>query len=147
MIEMATSAMVMLSALYGGAHATDNSATVAPAIIAEAPSGFVENYTRKYFKDTPILAEIAKCESGFTQFTPDGTIARGKKNKYDVGIMQINEIYHLDDSKKAGMDIYSIDGNLAYAKHIYNLYGTSPWSSSQKCWGKFAKKNVDLAQK
>ena len=34
------------------------------------------------------------------------------------------------------MDIYTLDGNLAYAKKLYTEEGTQPWISSFPCWGK-----------
>jgi len=93
-----------------------------------------EAYVRDYFKDTPILAEVARCESGFRQFDSNGNVIRGKVNKGDIGIMQINKYYHEDDATKLGIDIYTIDGNLAYAEHLYQKYGLDPWVSSSKCW-------------
>jgi hypothetical protein len=32
------------------------------------------------------------------------------------------------------MDIYSLEGNMAYAKFLYENEGTKPWRSSSKCW-------------
>ncbi len=51
-----------------------------------------EQYVRQYFKDIPIMVEIAKCESHFRQLDPDGDIHRGVVNNADVGVMQINEL-------------------------------------------------------
>lgn len=96
----------------------------------------IEEAVRRYFKDNPILAEIAKCESHFRQFDADTTVHRGEVNSNDVGIMQINEKYHLDTSLKLKLDIYSIEGNLAYAQYLYDKEGTKPWNSSGKCWRK-----------
>lgn len=102
----------------------------------------VEEYVRDYFADEPILAEIAQCESHFKQFDNDGTVHRGVVNNLDVGIMQINEHYHSKTADKLDFDIYSIEGNLAYGKFLYDqsekLYGdgTLPWKSSKSCWSK-----------
>ncbi len=137
--------MVLLTALYGGPQAPTTVVTTTQTQAIVAPFN-LENYTRQYYKDTPILAEISKCESKFTQFDKDGNVVRGRINHADVGLMQINEYYHLDEAKKAGLDIYTIDGNLAYGKVIYDKYGTSPWSASEACWGKYAT-NKDLARK
>ena len=148
MIEITTTALVLFSAIYGNPQAvTENSATASPVKQDTVISANLEDYTRNYFKDTPILAEIAKCESRFNQFDKDGKPIRGRINKADVGIMQINEYYHLENSKKAQMDIYTLEGNLKYGKLIYSKYGTAPWSASQKCWGSFAAKSNDLAKK
>jgi hypothetical protein len=91
---------------------------------------------QEYFADSPVLIDIASCESHFIQFDADGTIHRGKVNPQDVGVMQINEKYHLSDSKKLGLDIYTLEGNMAYAKHLYEKQGTRPWEYSSKCWNK-----------
>ena len=90
----------------------------------------------EYFSETPILIDVASCESHFTQFNADGTILRGVVNPQDVGVMQINEKYHLSDSIKLGFDIYTLEGNMAYAKHLYKTQGTKPWEYSSQCWNK-----------
>ncbi len=38
----------------------------------------VEGYIKTEYADTPILIAIARCESNFRQFNPDGTVVRGK---------------------------------------------------------------------
>ena len=95
-------------------------------------------YVREYYADTPVLADIAWCESRFRHLTPDGQIFRGKVNKSDIGVMQINTAYHADRAEKLGLDLYSLDGNLEYAKLLYEKEGTKPWNSSRPCWGKYA---------
>ena len=82
----------------------------------------------------PLLAEIAGCESHFRQYDKDGSILRGKANNADVGLMQINEFYHSDKAKSLGIDIYTPEGNMAYAKYIYENQGGQPWKSSSACW-------------
>ena len=94
----------------------------------------LEAYVRAYYKDTPELAEIAKCESNFRQYDAKGAILTGVVNKGDIGIMQINKYYNGENAEKLGYDIYTIEGNLAYAKVLYKKFGTDPWSSSEKCW-------------
>ncbi len=102
----------------------------------------VERFVTEYFKDTPILANIAKCESRYRQYDSKGNVLRGVENRYDVGVMQINEMYHLEASKKLGLDIYTIEGNVAYARHIYEKSGAKPWMSSSPCWAKFTEKEI-----
>jgi len=48
--------------------------------------------------------------------------------------MQINEYYHTDKAKKLGLNLRTVEGNLAYAKYLYDKEGTQPWISSSKCW-------------
>jgi len=96
----------------------------------------VEQTVDEYFKNTPILSKVAFCESRYRQFDANGNILRGVVNSKDVGVMQINEDYHLNDSLKLGLDIHTLEGNLAYAKHLYESKGVSPWVHSSKCWSK-----------
>jgi len=102
-----------------------------------------EEYVKEYFKDIPIMIRIAKCESTFRHLDSDGEVHRGRVNSKDVGVMQINEYYHLDTSTEKDYDIYTIEGNTAYARDLYEREGTTPWNSSKPCWGKY--ENKDLA--
>ena len=95
----------------------------------------IESKVKTYFSDTPIRQKIAYCESRNRQFDTDGSVIRGVVNSKDVGIFQINEKYHLSDSQKMGMNIHSVEGNMKYAKHLYDTQGTRPWNSSKPCWG------------
>jgi hypothetical protein len=95
----------------------------------------VEQYVREYFKDIPVLAEIARCESRFRQFDKNGDILRGKVNDRDIGVMQINEYYHLDSAEKDNINLYTLEGNVVYARKLYEKFGTDPWNSSKACWG------------
>src|SRR6185436_1855253 len=86
----------------------------------------VEEYVREYFADTPVLIEIARCESQFRQYDEKGKVLRGVEVHEDIGIMQINDFYHADLAEKLGLDIRTIDGNLAYARQLYEKAGTAP---------------------
>ena len=94
----------------------------------------IQEYVQRYFADEPILISIAECESHFRQFDHDGSIYRGAMNHSDIGVMQINEFYHKDAAKKLGLDLYTIQGNVAYARYLYTEEGTVPWASSSVCW-------------
>ena len=96
-----------------------------------------EEIIDEHFKDTPILKRIAVCESQIRQFDETtGTVLRGYVNSQDVGVMQINEKYHLETSKKLGLDIYTLEGNIDYAKYLYGTQGVKPWVHSSPCWDK-----------
>lgn len=114
---------------------TANTTTVAKPVKLDR-NAEIESEVRLYFADTPIMAEIVKCESQFRQFNADGTAFRGKVNRQDIGIAQVNEYYHLARAKKLGLDIYTVAGNMAYAKLLYKEEGTAPWVSSSPCWSK-----------
>jgi hypothetical protein len=94
-----------------------------------------EEFVKKYFSDVPVMIEVARCESQFRQHV-DGKVLKGAVNEFDKGVMQINEMYHLERAKKMGLDIHTIEGNLSYARFLFEKEGLKPWSSSSACWKK-----------
>lgn len=104
----------------------------------------VEQLVREYFKDNPELVAVAWCESRFRQVDSDGNLHRGIVNQNDIGVMQINIVYHLEQAMKLGMDLYTLEGNMAYAKYLFEKQGLQPWSASKPCWEKYL--NLDLAK-
>lgn len=101
----------------------------------------VKRFIEDYFFDIPVLQKVAFCESSYRHFNKDGTVRRGLVNSHDVGVMQINELYHAKEAKALGYDLETIDGNVAFARHLYEREGSRPWNSSGKCWDKV----LDLA--
>jgi len=102
----------------------------------------VELAVKNYFSDIPIMIEIARCESRYRHYDKTGEVLHGVVNGGDRGVMQINEGYHLKTATKLGLDILTLEGNLAYARFLYETQGTRPWSSSSPCWGPSAKGQV-----
>jgi len=153
MIELTTSAIILLSMFYGTGSAEAEPIKSSPAVtITVADQNIVDNIAliatpgtsktvevsvREYFKDTPILAEISRCESAFRHIGTNGEIIRGKVNRGDIGVMQINTYYHEEQANKLGIDLMTLRGNLEYAKQLYDKEGTAPWQSSSKCWNKY----------
>ena len=97
-----------------------NSHPVQPEIIKEVGIPFA-------------LREIARCESGGTQFTKDGEVIRGKVNPQDIGKYQINLKYHKATADKMGLDLFTEAGNEAYALYLYKTSGAKPWKASNPC--------------
>jgi hypothetical protein len=126
----ATTAPIVAS----GTEPTDATATQT-ALAPSAPET-IQQKVENYFVDIPVMVKIAQCESNFRQYESNGNILRGVANRYDIGVMQINELYNGDTASKLGDNIWTVDGNLAFARHLYEVYGTSPWASSEKCWSK-----------
>lgn len=88
-------------------------------------------------KEVPaILLKIAMCESKNKQFNEDGSVHMGVINPLDTGRFQINQKYHLENSKKLGMDIFTLEGNTDYALYLYKKNGTRDWDWSRDCWSK-----------
>lgn len=151
MIELTTGVVFLMSSLYGSGHASNREVIPLslPPLIEQARAASDEEYRsfttsdpkemeaflRKEFADTPILVNIARCESNFKQFDERGHIIRGRIDKNDIGVMQINERYHGETAKKLGMNIYTVEGNIAYGKHLYERSGSAPWNASAPCWG------------
>ena len=100
-----------------------------------AAQGEEESAVRAYFNDAPVMINIAECESKFTQFGKGGTALHGGMGGKMIGIFQIYSDIHADYAAGRGMDIYTTEGNLAYARHLYEREGTKPWLSSFPCWG------------
>jgi len=102
----------------------------------------VKRYLADYFSDIPLLAAIGACESHNRQVLPSGNVVRGEVNHYDVGVMQINELYHADEAKAHGDNIYTIQGNVAFARYLYEKQGAKPWMSSSPCWSKSSASEI-----
>lgn len=98
------------------------------------PYALRKEYVETFFEGYPDLARIAFCESAYRHNTPEGDVLRGYVDKRDVGIMQINEHYHGQTAEELGYDIYTIRGNLAYARYLYEKQGSRPWNASKACW-------------
>lgn len=89
----------------------------------------VEAKVRTYFTDTPVMIEIAKCESKFRQYTDAGNVFYGGAGGGMVGIFQFYESIHKSSATALGYDLATVDGNIAYAKYLYKEQGTTPWRS------------------
>lgn len=115
--------------------AATSTATVTP--IDPYNPADVELRVRDYFKDVPSMAAIAKCESSFRQYGDDGHVLFDPSYSM-IGVFQISAA-HLPESIGLGMDIMTLDGNLAYARRLYTQGGIDPWMDSFGCWGNVVK--------
>jgi hypothetical protein len=140
-MHLASFALAVSMAFTGQAAVAQPSAPVMP--VAQS----VEEYVRDYFADAPVMIEIAKCESRFRQFTKDGQVLKNGEGSSAVGIFQIMSSIHDSYADKLGLDIYTMQGNAAYARYLYSTQGTKPWEAdlkSEKCWGKTHAGNLAL---
>ncbi len=141
MIELITAAAMIVSSVYGPAATTTTSTTTpeTPVTISASSTDGIQNtmeYIKTAYADEPILIDIAQCESSFRQYDANGNLLRGKVNAADIGVMQINEDFHLQKAESMGYDIRTTAGNVAYAKYLYDTQGAAPWSASSACWSK-----------
>jgi len=152
LIGFTTGFLLLASAFSGqGASSSQSTLPVMPgdqAVIYEARyidhtrREAVAAFVREYFTDAPVLAEIAYCESTYRQLGMNGEVLRGNHNSGDVGVMQINELYHAETAKKMGLSLYDLDDNVAYARYLYEKQGTKPWNSSSACWAKLSDNQI-----
>ncbi len=103
-----------------------------PLPVAHTNDG-IENKVLQYFANEPVMYDIAKCESRFRQYDSNGNALDGGSGGM-IGIFQIAASIHAAYAKSLGMDIYTVDGNMAYAKKLYTEEGTGPWLDSFPCW-------------
>lgn len=96
-------------------------------VAAAGPNDGVEALVRAAFADAPEMIGVAKCESGFRQFGPDGTVLRGGSGKGYLGVFQIGERVHAARALAQGHDLMTAEGNIAYAKAMHATQGTTPW--------------------
>lgn len=99
-------------------------------------AGDTESIVRQYFRDVPVMIQVARCESTFRHTLEDGSVLQGRVDPADTGVMQINKRYHESAAIKMGLNLDNIYDNMAYARHLYEKQGTQPWSASSPCWGR-----------
>ncbi|MFT5037333.1 MAG: hypothetical protein ACI9VM_000912 [Candidatus Azotimanducaceae bacterium] len=101
-----------------------------------AGSDGAERIVRTYFRDIPIMIQVARCESTFRHTLEDGSVLQGRVDPADTGVMQINKRYHEETAIRLGLNVDDIYDNMAYARHLYETQGTQPWSASAPCWSR-----------
>jgi hypothetical protein len=123
-----------LTAVLSGSSATP--VAQAQTITQPMPQAqSVEQYVQTYFADEPIMYAIAGCESHYRQYDTDGSVLKNPHSSA-VGLFQIMTSTHAADAASLGIDLYTMQGNAAYAQYLYDKQGTAPWTSSEACWGK-----------
>jgi hypothetical protein len=120
---------------------TESEAVVTAETNAKVPSN-TEAIVRDYFKDIPVMIQVARCESHFRHTLADGSILRGVVDSADTGVMQINKRYHAAAAAALGLNLDDIYDNMAYARHLYEKQGTQPWKASAPCWNQTLALNI-----
>lgn len=149
-IKSAITAFALTAILIGPAFPA-SAATLNGTVSSEffTPSES-EAEVREYFKDIPVMIEIARCESSFRQYTDSGNVLRGGASGGMIGIFQFFESIHSIPAKALGFDLATLDGNLGYARHLHKAQGTTPWDPAKDCWDvaptKVTTKSVDKAK-
>ena len=78
------------------------------------------------FAGIPDMIAVAKCESNFREYS-NGQVLRGGTGGNYIGVFQISNSYY-QNALSLGFDIYTTEGNIGYAKYMYDQRGTAPWS-------------------
>lgn len=93
----------------------------------------IKGMVEEEFGDGHPMVAIARCESSFRQFDNDGDVLRNPESDA-IGIFQILEGLHEEPADKLGFDIFTAEGNIGYARKLYDSFGLAPWSPSSLCW-------------
>ena len=109
---------------------------------ASSASLDTEKIVRSYFRDIPVMIQIARCESTFRHTLEDGSVLQGVVDPADTGVMQINKRYHEKTAATMKLNLDDIYHNMAYARHLYETQGTRPWNASAPCWGQSLAMNI-----
>lgn len=101
-----------------------------------AETGYQRNHRliSQEFGTTSVFHTIARCESQYKQYNPNGGVLTSHTN--DVGIMQISRHYWEKEALSRGINIETPEGNVKMAKIIYQKQGIGAWKASSKCWNK-----------
>jgi hypothetical protein len=95
-------------------------------------NGDVRRLVEQSFGDDHVMVDVARCESSFRQFASDGDVLVNSIGA--TGVFQILQRVHEDIAEDFGYDIYTLGGNIGYAKALYEADGLKPWSASSLCW-------------
>ncbi|MBM3272395.1 hypothetical protein FJY94_03935 [Candidatus Kaiserbacteria bacterium] len=98
------------------------------------PNDGLEQKVRAYFEDIPVMIEVARCESEFRHYHTDGTVRKNMQGSSATGVLQIMASIHRKTAANLGFDIDTPEGNMQYARHLYEKNGTWPWLASKYCW-------------
>lgn len=112
------------------------SVTVVPQVESPVDARFTPNPVILAGNLPLELLKIARCESGGItgrQFDDEGKLVIGQYTP-DVGKFQISWTHHSTTIQKMNIDIYTEEGNTAFALYLYRKNGTRDWNASRKCW-------------
>lgn len=94
----------------------------------------VKSAVQEVFAEVPEMVAVAQCESKFRQYTDSGNVFYGGYGGHMVGVFQVYSLVHQNAAATLGYDITTLEGNIGYARHLYNTQGLTPWNSSRTCW-------------
>ena len=82
----------------------------------------------RVFPDMPVMHRVAKGESGYQQWYPDGSLVTGRVDPDDKGLFQINARYWGEDAERLGLDYENnIIDNVLMARYVMDTQGITAW--------------------
>jgi peptidoglycan hydrolase-like protein with peptidoglycan-binding domain len=110
-----------------------NTQTTDGSVAGDYTTSEIKSMVQQEFGDDHPMVAVARCESSFRQFDNDGDALRNPKSDA-IGIFQILEGLHEAPAEELGIDIFTAEGNIEYARKLYDSFGLAPWSPSSLCW-------------
>jgi hypothetical protein len=101
--------------------------TPQPAALSERDAN-IAIIRKVWGTDWQIGVAIADCESGLRA---DAVNRHNTDRSIDVGLFEVNSVHGWSEQQ-----MLSPVANAGYAYAIYRQQGTTPWLSSEGCWGK-----------
>ena len=90
----------------------------------------IKDYSARYGISENLPLAIARCESGFNQFSKNKTSTASGVYQY------LSATWASTDEGKAGLSVFDADANVRAAiKYIASRGHAAPWNASKHCWG------------
>jgi Transglycosylase SLT domain len=88
----------------------------------------IESYSSQYGIHADLPLRIAKCESGYNQFSKN-------RSSTASGVFQyLNSTWRNTQAGKEGVSVFDAEANIKMAISHIATHGTSPWNASRGCW-------------
>lgn len=89
---------------------------------------------QEFGENHELLTKVARCESHWYQHKPDGSLLYNWEGSSAVGVFQIMESIHREKALGLGYDVRTIEGNIGFAKYLFEKDGIGHWNASKDCW-------------
>ena len=102
----------------------------------------IRRYSNAFGFNYTTVASIIWCESRFNENVIGLNKKNGKVWSKDIGLMQINNIFHQKIAINMGYDIYNPEEGLIYGLFLLKTEGIKHWSASAQCLGNYQGQGV-----
>ena len=88
----------------------------------------IKDYSAQYGISADLPLRIARCESGYNQFSQN-------RNSTASGIFQyLSSTWNNTSAGRKGVSVFDADANVLMAVSSIATHGTAPWLASKNCW-------------